>query len=87
MSGRRRTILAATRAELDRVGQAESPLGTLALALAARLDRSGGDAGSAVAALAKELRQTLADATRGVGSTMVDPVDELKKRREVRHHG
>lgn len=75
-------VLAATRAQLDAIGRAQSPLGATALVLAARLD-AGADPGSAMAAMAKELRQVMADLLAGA-SVVADPVDELRERRRAR---
>ena len=50
----------ATRARLEALGEAHSPLGTSALTLARTLDEG---AGMAVAAVAKELRATLKELT------------------------
>lgn len=56
------SVVAATRAALEAVGRLDTPAGAAALVLAERLDR-GGDTGSAVAALVRELRATLAEST------------------------
>lgn len=86
MTARRRSVLAATRAELVALGKLDSPLGAVALTLAARLDQ-GQDPGSAMAAMAKELRVTMAELGR-TGQAAADPVDELRRRREERRgHG
>lgn len=82
MTARRKTVLAAVRAELEQIGKAASPGGAAALVLAARLD-AGEDPGSAMAAMAKELRATMTELAQGAPAA-VDPVDELKKRRERR---
>jgi hypothetical protein len=85
VTARRKSILASVRAELDALGKVGSPLGAVALTLAARLDK-GEDPGSAVAAMAKELRATMAELARAPGA-MADPVDELRRRREQRRSG
>lgn len=74
-----------THAELAAIGKTTTALGATALGLAARLDR-GTDAGSAVAAMAKELRAILTEMTRAAPAVN-DPVDELRKRRESRRQG
>ena len=75
-------VLVATRAQLVAIGRAESPLGAASLVLAARLD-AGADPGSAMAAMAKELRGIMADLLRDAPA-VADPVDELKARRKAR---
>lgn len=57
-------------------------MGQQALALARRLD-DGGTADTAFAAIAKELRTTLAEALK-TATVAADPVDELRARRERR---
>lgn len=79
------TIVEATRRELEAVGKVDTPLGATALALAGRLDAND-DPGSAMAAMAKELRTTMAELTR-TAPAVADPIDELKKRRERRLSG
>jgi len=82
---RSKLIRTAVRDELEAIGKADSPMGTVALRLASRLD-AGEDPGSAMAAMAKELRTTMAELTRSAPAA-ADPVDELKKRRERRLSG
>ena len=79
---RPKTIRVAVREELERIGKASTPLGAAALKLAGRLD-DGDDPGSAMAAMAKELRATMAELTR-TAAVAEDPIDELRKRRERR---
>lgn len=70
------------RAELEDVDRVGSALGVSALGLAARID-SGKEPGSALAALNRELRATLAEATRGtVRSSVARMRDELAERRK-----
>lgn len=76
------SIVSSTKAELERLGALESSAGQLAMVLARRLDADG-DAGSAVAAMAKELRATL-DALGRVSKPKADPVDELQRKRRQR---
>lgn len=84
---RRKSILAAVRAELEAQGQADTPAGATALALAARLDGGvGTDPGSAVAAMSKELRMLMADLSKSPVAGR-DPVDELRERRRARRSG
>lgn len=73
------SVYAATEVELDRAGVTGSALGQMALRLARRLD-AGGESGSQAAAVNRELRATLEQATKGAAGA-ADPVDELSKRR------
>lgn len=75
-------VAASTRAMLEKAERVETPLGASALLLASRID-SAQDTGSALAALNKEWRATLAQATDGV-KMAASPLDELKARREAR---
>lgn len=79
------SVTDATQAALDSCGRAETPLGQLALRLALRVD-VGEESGSAMAALSKELRATLAAATANA-TTSGDLVDELRARREAKRLG
>lgn len=82
---RRKSVLASVRAELDQIGKSASPMGAVALTLAARLD-AGEDPGSAMAAMAKELRLTMTELNQAA-PVAKDPVDELKRKRERRLSG
>lgn len=75
-------VLAATKAQLGGIGKVDSPLGAAALVLAARLD-AGADPGSAMAAMAKELRTIMAELLQSTPA-VADPVDELRARRKAR---
>lgn len=75
-------VLAATRAQLDTIGRIDTPLGATALVLAGRLD-AGADPGSAMAAMAKELRGIMSELLAGAPAVS-DPVDELRARRKKR---
>lgn len=79
------SVLAAVRKELKVIGKTATPLGATAMRLAARID-AGEDPGSAVAAMAKELRATMSELTRAAVA-VADPIDELRKRRETRLSG
>lgn len=80
------SVLDATRDELTKGGRLDSALGQQALVLADQVDAGAEMTGSALAAVAKELRTTLAEAMRS--ATMVkDPIDELRERRERRRRG
>lgn len=82
---RPKSVHVSVREELERIGKTNTPLGAVATRLALRLDR-GDDPGSAMAAMAKELRTTMAELTRTAG-VAADPIDELRKRRERRLGG
>jgi hypothetical protein len=75
------SLAAATQAELDRAGRLASAVGQAALALARRIDASHGETGSALAALVREHRATLAEAVKDA-EVAADPLDELRGRRE-----
>ena len=75
------SLSAATVAELGRAERLETALGQAALALARRIDASGGETGSALAALVREHRAALAEAVRDAQKA-ADPLDELRTRRE-----
>lgn len=83
---RLKSVRTATLEELTAVNRQDTPLGRAALVLAGRLDNAKDDAGSAVAALAKELRSTL-DAALKNATTKADPLDELREKREARRRG
>lgn len=74
-----------TFAELAAVERLETVAGASAVALARSID-SGGVTGSAMAALVKELRATMVDATADV-RVAADPLDELRQRRQLRREG
>lgn len=78
-----RKVTTATRRTLTAAAKLDSPLGQAALVLAARMDSAADESGSALAAVAKELRTTLAEAVKGA-ATVADPVDQLRARREAR---
>lgn len=73
------------RATLTAIGKTDTALGASALVLAERLDRKT-TADTAVAAMTKELRATLAELTKDAPAKG-DPVDELRERRERRRRG
>lgn len=77
----RPSLAESVRAELRAADAESSGLGVSALLLAERID-SGQDPGSSLAALNRELRATLAEATRGqVRSGLATLRDELAERR------
>lgn len=65
--------------ELADAKRLDTVLGQQALALAVKM--SGFESGSSLAALSKELRTVMAEATRGA-EVAADPLDELKLRRD-----
>jgi len=77
----------AVRVELEVVEQSASSLGAMALALAARIDQSGGETGPALAALSRELRATMDEAWasgRHAASIAEKLGDQLAQRRAQR---
>lgn len=81
-----RTNVSTVRAEIKKLGREADPLSQVALTLAARLDNAEGETGSALAAVAKELRVCL-DTLGKSPVAAADPVDELRKRREAKRKG
>jgi len=79
-------LAAATLAELEAAGRADSAVGQAALALARRIDSASGETGSALAAMVREHRAALAEAVRD-GKRAADPLDELRARRERKSAG
>jgi hypothetical protein len=79
-------LLAATLAELDAAERTGTALGQTALLLARRLDAAGREPGMGMAALARQYEATLAAAVKGAARA-VDPVDELRERRDRRRAG
>lgn len=79
-------VVEATRRELVDADRLETALGQAALVLARRVE-SDRDTGSAAAAVTREWRATLAEATKGAGA-QASPLDrardELAKRRAAR---
>lgn len=73
--------VAATRAELERLGKVDSPAGAMALTAAKRLDI--GDTGSAMAALMGRLDSLLEKAAKG-STRASDGIDEVGARRRRR---
>jgi 4-aminobutyrate aminotransferase-like enzyme len=74
-------VEAAVRSALEAAGQLSAPLGQVALTLARRLDAPGGESGSGLASLAKQLTATLAAATADVRPAG-DLLHELRARRD-----
>ena len=75
-------VYAATLGALIAVDQQSSPLGTISLAMASRMDASTMDTGSSFAALARELRASLAAALDDA-VVVDDPLDQVKQRRDA----
>lgn len=78
-------LVESTRVYLAAANRHETPLGLTALVLAERIS-SGHEPGGAVATLTKALRETLAEAMEGAGAA-VDPMDQLRKRRDAKRAG
>lgn len=72
--------LAAAR-ELEEASRLHTPHGQAALVLARRLDCATADTGSSVAAVVRQLRDTMTSALAGAHPA-ADPVDELRRRRD-----
>lgn len=77
------SLLGAVRAELEAAGMVGTSLGQLALLLAERLSGPGGSA-SGMAAVSRELGRVLALLRGATVAAPVDPLDELKKRRDAK---
>lgn len=78
-------LLAATRAELDAAGRAGSHAGQAAILIAERIE-FGDNSGSAVAHMVRQLHDSMSRAMADA-AVEVDPVDELRSRRERRRAG
>lgn len=79
----RRSVVSVVTAELTEAGMLDSHQGQAALLLAQRLE-SGDDTGAAMAQMVRQLQQTMTSALAAVEPAEVDPVDELRSRRESR---
>ena len=79
-NGAESELVAAVRRELDTAGRLETVLGQQALILAGKIG-SAHETGSAVASLSKEFR-TVMDAALDRADLEVNPLDELRARRE-----
>jgi hypothetical protein len=69
-------------AELTEAGRLQTSAGQAAVALASRID-AGAESSSGLAALTREMRAAMAEATANVAQTG-DALDELRARREAR---
>lgn len=77
------TLVDSVRTELAAVGREDSALGRSALILAGRIE-AGTEPGSAMSALNRELRATLAEALRTAPRSVVGSLrDELAERRRA----
>lgn len=79
----RRSVVSVVTAELADAGMLDSHQGQAALLLAQRLE-SGDDTGAAMAQMVRQLQQTMASALASQEPDEVDPVDELRAKRERR---
>lgn len=77
-----RLVADAVRADLERADRLGTVAGAAALAMAARIDAQA-ETGAAVAALVRQLHATMAEATKDA-TAAVDPLDELRAKREAR---
>lgn len=77
-------LVVAVEAELAAADRVDTMLGQTSLELARRI-ASDHETGSAVASLTKQLRETMADALKGVAQA-ADPLDELRARRDVKRN-
>ena len=75
--------VATVTAELTAAGMLDSHQGQAALLLARRME-SGDDTGAALAQMVRQLRETMASALSSAVPDEVDPVDELRARRDRR---
>lgn len=75
--------LDAVTAELTQAGMLDSHQGRIALGLARRFDDDN-DSGAALAQVARQLRETMASALASAVPVSVDPLDELRAKRERR---
>lgn len=78
-----RGLTDATRATLVAAGLADSPEAHMALRLAERIEADS-DSGASLAALVKQLRETLTAALASAQDRAADPLDELAAKRERR---
>lgn len=76
-------LVDAVSAELEALSKVDSVTGQHALELASRI-ASAPAVSSGVAALSKELSRVLADARRNSVAATVNPLDELKARRDLK---
>ena len=83
MAVKRNGVQSAVRRELDAASKLDTALGRTALTLAGRLDLNE-DPGSAMAAMAKELRTCLAELNVDA-KVAKNPLDELRARREQKN--
>jgi hypothetical protein len=74
-------VEAAVRGALETAGRLSAPLGQVALVLARRLDAPGGESGSGLASVARQLAVTLAAVTADAPPAG-DLLDELRIRRD-----
>jgi len=74
-------LLIATRRELEASKCLDTALGQLAIEVATRIVNPG-ETGASVASLVKQLRETMTAALDGSEEVVVDPLDELRSRRD-----
>lgn len=76
--------LEVTRRDLEAAGMLDTHIGAYAIVLATRLENSSGETAAGLAQLVKQLRETMASALAHSVPDEIDPVDELRARRESR---
>lgn len=72
-----------TERALTDAGRIDTPLGAVAMVLAAKLDDPGLDTGSAIAALAKQHESTLEKALDGA-QVVETPLERMKRARTLK---
>jgi hypothetical protein len=66
-------LVEAVTAELEAAGKLRTSFGAMAVFVAQRISAAGYDTGSAIAALSKELREVMAQGTRGCAAGRCPP--------------
>lgn len=83
-SGSNAPLVASVRSALAEAGRESTVAGQMALELAVRVANRK-ELGSSVASLAKQLRETMAEAVAGVAAA-ADPLDEIRARRDAKRN-
>ena len=78
-----RSVLTSVTDELTAAGMLDSHQGQLALVLAGRIEQ-GDDTGASLSQMVRQLRETMASALASAEPEAVDPLDELRAKRERR---
>lgn len=77
------SVYSATVAELDEAGVTGTAAGRTAIAIARRIDGSASESASGLAALARQLADTMSVALKSARKK-ADPVDDLRMRRDAK---